>query len=234
MDPDSFRRTSHITIFSHLAMALALLCTTVIPWSCTHRVEHTAEAVDDKDSLPFMHSIGISTLVSDSGRIRYHMVAEEWDIYMNDGKQPTWKFCKGLLMLRLDDKFHVDLYVQADTAYLHEQRLWELRGRVRVRNIEGTVFNTDMLYWDLMEHEIWNHCPMEIITPGRTLHGTEFRSNEDMTRYNVKNSVGDFPASDADGTGEEAIQETEDSATQEQRSRLLPPDPGKQKIMNNR
>lgn len=234
MDPDSFRHIRHITNPRHLAPALFTLCAAAISLSCTHRVEHTAEAVDDKDSLPFMHSVGISTLISDSGLIRYHMVAEEWDIYMNDGRQPTWKFRKGLLMLRLDKKFHIDLYVQADTAYLHEQRLWELRGRVRVRNIEGTVFNTEMLYWDLRDHEIWNHCPMEIITPGRTLHGTEFRSNEGMTRYNVRNSVGDFPAADADGTGEEPIRETEDTATQEQRSRLLPPDPEKQKIINDK
>ena len=234
MDPDSFKRICHTIILRHLALALAALCTVPVFWSCTHTVEHTAEAVDDKDSVPFMHSTGISTLISDSGLIRYHMVADEWDIYMSDGKQPTWKFCKGLLMLRLDNKFHVDLYVQADTAYLHEQRLWELRGRVRVRNIEGTVFNTEMLYWDLREHEMWNHCPMEIITPDRTLYGTEFRSNEEMTRYNVRNSVGDFPASDAEGTGEEPAPAQEDTTAQvqEQRSRLLPPAPEKQKIMN--
>ena len=213
------------------AILFFLLCCLI---ACGGEVEHTAEAITDADSLPFMHSVGINTLISDSGVMRYRLVAEEWDIYMSDGKQPTWKFNKGLLMLRLDNKFHVDLYVQADTAYLHEQRLWELRGRVRVRNIEGTVFNTEMLYWDLREHEMWNHCPMEIITPERTLHGTEFRSNEDMTRYNVRNSVGDFPTSDAEGNGEEPAPAQEDSTvqTQEQRSRLLAPDPGKQKIMN--
>ncbi len=40
---------------------------------------------------------------------------------------------------------------------------------------------------------------MTIITPERTLEGTEFRSNEQMTRYSVANSKGDFPMSDADG-----------------------------------
>jgi hypothetical protein len=104
-----------------------------------------------------------------------------------------------MLMLRLDENFDVDLYVQADMAYLHNQRLWELRGRVRIRNVQGTRFNTEELYWDLNKHEMWNHTHMTVITPERTLEGTEFRSNEDMTRYSVANSKGDFPVSDAEG-----------------------------------
>lgn len=167
--------------------------------SCTSGEVRTQHRGSGKDSLPFMHSVGVSTLISDSGVIRYHLVAEEWDIYTPNNQQATWKFIKGLLMLRLDEDFNVDLYVQADTAYLHGQRTWELRGRVRIRNLQGTIFRTEELYWDLNKHEMWNHAYMTIITPERTLEGTEFRSNEQMTRYSVANSKGDFPMSDADG-----------------------------------
>lgn len=152
-----------------------------------------------QDSVPSLHSVGVSTLISDSGVIRYHLVAEEWDIYTPVNQASTWKFIKGLLMLRLDTELNVDLYVQADTAYLHRQNLWELRGRVRIRNVEGTKFNTEELFWDLAKHEMWNHAHMTIITPERTLEGTEFQSNEKMTRYSVLNSKGDFPMSDAEG-----------------------------------
>lgn len=152
-----------------------------------------------QDSVPSLHSVGVSTLISDSGVIRYHLVAEEWDIYTPANQASTWKFIKGLLMLRLDTELNVDLYVQADTAYLHRQNLWELRGRVRIRNVEGTKFNTEELFWDLAKHEMWNHAHMTIITPERTLEGTEFQSNEKMTRYSVMNSKGDFPMSDAEG-----------------------------------
>lgn len=157
-----------------------------------------------RDSMPQLHSVGVSTLISDSGVIRYRLVAEEWDIYTPANQSATWKFIKGLLMLRLDTHLNVDLYVQADTAYLHQQKVWELRGRVRIRNVEGTRFNTEELFWDLSKHEMWNHAHMTIITPERTLQGTEFQSNESMTRYSVMNSSGDFPMSDAEGeTSEE-------------------------------
>jgi hypothetical protein len=100
---------------------------------------------------------------------------------------------KGLLMERLNDKFHTDLFVQSDTAYLHRQQLWELRGRVVVRNVNGDVFRTEELFWDLNAHEMWSHQYMHITTPERELEGTEFRSNEQMTRYSVLNSTGVFP-----------------------------------------
>jgi LPS export ABC transporter protein LptC len=168
--------------------------------ACSTEGGRTSQKVQTEDSLPFMHSVGVSTLISDSGVIRYHLVAEEWDIYTPTKQAATWKFIKGLLMLRLDESLDVDLYVQADTAYLHKQQTWELRGRVRIRNVQGTIFKTEELFWDLDKHEMWNHTYMTIITPERTLEGTEFRSNEQMTRYSVANSKGDFPMSDAEDT----------------------------------
>lgn len=163
--------------------------------ACTSEVEHLAEPVMGEDTLLFMHSNGINTYISDSGVLRYHMVVEEWDIYNGTvpGEPTTWKFMKGLLMERFDEKFHVDLFVQSDTAWLHKQKLWELRGRVVVRNVNGDVFRTEELFWDLDKHEMWNTQYMHITTPERELEGTEFHSNEQMTRYTVFNSVGTFP-----------------------------------------
>ena len=174
----------------HVSSFILLL----LSFGCAGEVEHLAEPVNEKDSLLFMHSRGINTFISDSGVMRYHMVVEEWDIYNGEnGEQPTWKFMKGMLMERFDEKFHVDLFVQSDTAWLHKQKLWELRGRVVVRNVNGDVFRTEELFWDLDKHEMWNTQYMHITTPERELEGTEFHSNEQMTRYTVFNSIGTFP-----------------------------------------
>ena len=184
----------------------ALLLLILLLWtaSCSESVEHMASAVNDKDSLPFMHATGVNTRISDSGVIKYRMVTEQWDIYnAQTGTPATWKFLKGLLMERYDKNFHIDMHVQADTAYLHRQYLWELRGHVVVRNQQNDRFLTDELFWDLNTHEMWNHQYMRIITPTRELEGTEFRSNETMTRYSVANSIGAFPVSDAE-CGEES------------------------------
>lgn len=184
---------------SKYQLSILILTVLLLSFGCSAGVEHLAEPVSGKDSLLFMHSKGINTLISDSGVMRYHMVVEEWDIYNGvGGEQATWKFMKGMLMERFDEKFHVDLFVQSDTAYLHKQSLWELRGRVVVRNVNGDVFHTEELFWDLDSHEMWNHQYIHITTPERELEGTEFRSNEQMTRYSVLNSTGIFPVSETE------------------------------------
>ena len=183
----------------HTASLLLLFLLQFFTFGCSKEVEHLAEPLAAKDSLLFMHSTGINTFISDSGVMRYHMVVEEWDIYNGSGGEPpTWKFMKGMLMERFDEKFHIDLFVQSDTAYLHRQQLWELRGRVVVRNVNGDVFRTEELFWDLDKHEMWNTQYMHITTPERELEGTEFHSNEQMTRYTVFNSIGSFPAKETE------------------------------------
>lgn len=68
-----------------------------IATACTTRQQNTAPAVNPNDSLAFMTSRGISSLVSDSGVLRYKIVAEQWDIF-NTTQPATWKFMQGLLM----------------------------------------------------------------------------------------------------------------------------------------
>ena len=178
-----------------LSFFLLLVFSYFLVLSCQSDQEKPTVILHEADSLAFMRSRGISTLVSDSGVIRYKLIAEEWDIY-TDTQPASWKFMKGLLMERFDESLRIDLYVQADTAYLHRQRTWELRGRVVIRNIEGTLFQTEELFWDMDEHQMWSTKFMSIITPERELQGTDFRSNEQMTDYYVSNSAGAFPLND--------------------------------------
>ena len=212
---------------------LVFLCAQILFFSCDAEQEHIASAINEADSTAFMRSRGISTLISDSGVLRYKLIAEEWDIYTNTNP-PTWKFMKGLLMERFDESFHIDLHVQADTAYLHDQRLWELHGRVVIRNIEGTLFRTEELFWDMNEHKMWSTKYMRIKTTDQELEGTDFRSNEQMTDYYVSNSVGAFPVSDVDGSKNENAAPTDTAAavaattpTSERPGRTMPSAPGK-------
>ncbi len=200
-----------LSLFIILIVALA---------ACTTRQNNTAPAVRPEDSLAFMSSQGINTLVSDSGVLRYKIVAEQWDIY-NNTQPATWKFMQGLLMQRFDENAHVDLYIQADTAYFHRQNLWELRGHVKVRNIQGTLFRTSELFYDLQEHEFWSNKFMRITTPERELQGTTFRSNEQMTDYYVSNSAGHIPLKDTD-KAEESTQKSPQESTLQPQPKSIP------------
>ena len=169
-------------------------------FSCTESKEHTAPAIHDRDSVSLMTSYGVNTLISDSGVIKYRIVTERWDV--NQTRVPSrWTFEKGIFLEQFDEKFHVQAYIQADTAWYYDtKKLWELRGRVRVRNVDGLVFRSEELFWDGITHELYSFKFSRVVTPERTLQGTYFRSDERMTRYTVSNSKGSFIKSDMDGS----------------------------------
>ena len=178
-------------------MALAIICFHLsFGLACSQPQEHTAAAVNPEDSVSMMTSYGVNTLISDSGVIKYRIVTERWDV--NTVRQPSrWEFMKGVFFEQFDEQFHVQAYIQADTAwYFDQQRLWKLCGRVNLRNIDGLIYTSEELYWDGIRHEFYSNVFSRVVTPERTMEGTYFRSDENMTRYTVSNSEGSFLASD--------------------------------------
>lgn len=193
--------------------------------SCEERKEHIASAIRDRDSVAMMTSYGVNTLISDSGVIKYRIVAERWEV--NIVKNPSrWTFDKGLFLEQFDQKFHVESYIQCDTAYYYDQlRLWELRSRVRILTKSGVRFSSEQLFWDERSHELYSHVFSHLVTPERELQGSYFRSNENMTKYYVSNSKGSFEKSDFDGSSSEpadTAQQNQDSILKAQRQQALP------------
>ena len=166
--------------------------------ACSDNEQNTGVEVGFRDSLPILKSVGVSTLISDSGVIRYKMISEDWYIY--DKTDPTyWSFEKGMFIEKFNESHHVDAFISCDTAYYYDQKqLWELRGRVLVRNLKGETFKTSLLFWDQYEHRIYSSEYMEIDGETNKLSGYNFSSNEQMTDYVIHQSKGEFPMSEDD------------------------------------
>lgn len=198
--------------------------------ACTEPVEHTASAVRARDSVAVMTSWGVNTLISDSGVIKYRIVAEKWEVNENK-RPPRWIFEKGLFLEQFDEKFHVQAYIQCDTAYYYSQKkLWELRSRVRVRTKDGLRFTSQELFWDQNAHELYSNVFSRLVTPDRTLQGSYFRSDEKMTHYMVTNTKGSFSQSDLEGGNSDSGTSSaeQDSIQKSQRSQAVPERGGKQ------
>ena len=48
--------------------------------ACDEQQEHTAPAINERDSVSMMTTYGVNTLISDSGVIKYRIVTERWDV----------------------------------------------------------------------------------------------------------------------------------------------------------
>ena len=164
--------------------------------ACDNPKEHTAPAIYARDSVAMMTSNGVNTLISDSGIMKYRIVAERWEV--NENLNPKrWIFRRGVFLEQFDEKFHVEAFIQADTAfYFTDQKLWHLIGNVRVRTLDGLRYSSEELYWNQDRHELYSNRFSRLITPEREMEGSYFRSNEQLTRYFISNSKGSFMQSD--------------------------------------
>ena len=190
--------------------------------ACQEQVEHTAAAILARDSVAMMTSYGVNTLISDSGVMKYRIVTERWEV--NTSKNPSqWIFEKGILLEQFDEKFHVNSYIQSDTAYYYDQqKIWKLYGRVRILTKDGLKFTSEQLTWDQNKHELSSNVFSKLVTPERTLQGSYFWSDEKMTRYFVSNSKGSFEKGDVAGTQSDTISSQPDSVKQNLRPQATP------------
>lgn len=194
-------------------LCFAFLC------ACQQVKEHTAPAIWPRDSASVMVSYGVNTLISDSGVIKYRIVTERWDV--NQNRNPSrWTFDKGLFLEQFDEKFHVQAYIQADTAYYFDKdKIWELRGRVTIRNVDGLVFRSQELFWDENKHELYSNKFSRVVTPERELQGTYFLSDEHMSHYTVSNSKGSMQKGELENTTPHPVAAAPGDTAQQQQQR---------------
>ncbi len=160
--------------------------------SCDGKKKAVGEAITERDSLPMMATYGVTSLISDSGVMRYRINTEEWLVY--DRKKPSyWAFEKGVYLEQFDSLLHVDASIKADTAYYFDrEKLWKLMGHVDIRNLKGERFTTELLYWNQATQKVYSDKFIRIEQPDRIITGRGFDSNQQMTVYTIHNPEGVF------------------------------------------
>lgn len=189
-------------------MRYLLLLILLLPLACTSDAPPMGPQVDCRDSLPVMATRGVSKLISDSGIVRYKIIAEEWLVY--DKTQPQrQEFPKGVYLERYDDNASVNLHITADTAYCFDQYLWKLRGRVVMNDREKKVtYSSEELYWDMRKHIFYSNAPMTLQEPDRLIRGNWFESDEQMKQYKVGTTSGYMPVKTSSAASDSTAKDT--------------------------
>lgn len=188
------KQTSDINVRGHknITIALAMVMFILLTAACSGRKKIVGEAITERDSLPIMETKGVTTLISDSGIIRYRLQAEDWRVF-DKKKPPYWAFEEGVYLETFDTLFQMEANIKADTAYYYEkQKLWKLMGNVVIRNLKGEKFNTELLYWDQNIEKVYSDRFIRIEQPERIITGRGFDSNQQMTKYTIHKPEGIF------------------------------------------
>ena len=187
---------THEKIYYNIIVAFLTTIMLFIIISC-HEAENTnTQIVDERDSLPVLTTNGISTVISDSGIVKYKIITEDWLVY--DKRNPKyWEFNHGLFLEQYNRKHEVEAYISCDTAhYYYEEGKWVLRGHVLAKNTLGETFKTTLLYYNTTTQQFSSPKEMEVDGIERRLTGYDFYANQSFTEYSIRNSSGYFPLED--------------------------------------
>ena len=176
------------------AVVMSVLC---VVSACSGQDKQFAEAITERDSMPVLETRGVSTLISDSGVVRYRITAPLWQVF--DRKNPShWAFEEGVYLETFDESFQTQASIQADTAYYFDgQRLWELDGNVEIKNLKGEQFNTQQMFWNQNTQRVYSDKFIRIRQTDRIITGHGFESNQQMTVYRIFRPEGVFYVDDS-------------------------------------
>lgn len=170
--------------------------------ACSGGEKKLAAAVTNRDSLPVMRTVGVESLVSDSGVIRYKIIAEEWSVY-DKMEPPFWAFEKGLYLEQFNEELVAEATIKADTAYYYEdQKLWELRSNVHIENLKQEKFDTELLYWNQKTEKVYSDKKIRIEQDDKIIVGYGFESNQQLTDYVIRDTEGIFYIEEEEETAE--------------------------------
>ena len=161
--------------------------------ACAKKKQPVTDAITNRDSVPVMTTLGVSTYVSDSGVVRYKIVADQWEVF--DRLTPSrWTFEKGVYLEKYKNDLSIEAIVVADTAYYFDkEELWELRGNVHIENELDEQFDTQLLFWNQKTRKVYSDQHIRIRQQKRVITGVGFTSNQEFTDYTIRQTQGIFP-----------------------------------------
>ncbi len=197
------RVTDILSITTIPRVVVMLLLFTV---ACSKEVKEVVDATYDPEKSYTMKATQVNTLISDSGITRYRIEAAEWVVF-GKAKEPYWYFPEGIYVEKFDTLFHSEASIKADTAYYFDKKgLWHLIGNVEVESLQGEQFDTSELFWDQKKEKVYSDKYIRIQQKEQIITGVGFESNQNMTRYKIFNSQGEFPVEDTPKSASDTVQ----------------------------
>lgn len=184
-----------LTLSRFRYILIGLLFLPVVFLSCRHHdVKLSADAVDNRASMPVLDARQVTSLISDSGVVRYRITTPSWQIY--DKATPAhWEFPEGVYLEKFNPAdMSVSAFLESDYAYYNkDEEIWHLVGNVHALNLEGERFDTPELFWNQKTQRVWSDTCITITKTTSVINGIGFESNQDMTRYSIRKPTGIIP-----------------------------------------
>ncbi|MBP5457357.1 MAG: LPS export ABC transporter periplasmic protein LptC [Paludibacteraceae bacterium] len=180
--------------YRHAAATLGVAAVCVFA-SCSDG-NQTVDSVTDRAKTPSLRALDVHTVISDSGVTRYRMNAGEWLVY-DRAEEPYWDFPQGIYLEKFTPQLEIDAELRSKYAiYYERKKFWELHDSVHAKNLNGEQFECKSLFWDETKELVYSDDTITIKQANKTIVGKGFKSNQALTKYEIRNVMGVFPVSE--------------------------------------
>lgn len=179
---------------------ILILCSFL--FSCESNKESEIKYFYDKETIPTMRTSDDTMYISDSGRIRFKVIAKTMMVF-DKSKTPYTLFPDSAYLEQYDSLMNITTTVRADSVwYYDKKKLWKLRGNVDILNAEGTSYKSEELYFDEPADKAYSDLNVFIKEPNRlTLRAKGFVSNLNMTEFTYRTAEdGEIYVSESNNT----------------------------------
>ncbi len=172
--------------FKHL-VALLVMGSAILLYSCS--AENTKEI--NKETLLTQQSDSLTIVQTAEGKCDYVFTTPLMERY-EFAKEPYMEFRKGVEITTYDDSTGLEAsYLIADYAIFYEKReLWEAKGNVVARNVEGQTLYTQQLFWNQKTHRIYSNVDSKVIQGQDVFIGEGFESDDRFEKWSFRKFTG--------------------------------------------
>ncbi|MFM9944952.1 MAG: LPS export ABC transporter periplasmic protein LptC [Bacteroidia bacterium] len=167
-----------------------LLMLILFATSCQKDPEKVKKVSKIISSIGVEKATDVAINYTDSGFLKAKIFSPLIERYPQKA-EPYMEMKKGVRGFFYNKAGEAESSLTANYAISYEnKKIIEVRNNVKVKNIRAEELETEKLIWDQRREIIYTDNFIKIKTPDEILYGTGFESNQNFTRYRIKNLTG--------------------------------------------
>ena len=134
----------------------------------------------------------VTMLYTDSAELKIVLTASRMLLFNNKNiSEPFTILPKGFFVTFFDEEEKISSTLKANYGVRYEStKRMEAKYKVEVVNKKGEKLETERLVWDEANKKIYTDAPIKITTPTQVISGKGLNSNQDFTKYEIKEVTG--------------------------------------------
>lgn len=133
----------------------------------------------------------VTLLYTDSAQLKIMLKANRMLVFDKNVKEPLTILPKGVFVTFFDDDEKISSTLKANYGIRYDlSKRMEAKYAVEVVNKTGEKLETERLIWDENSKRIYTDAFVKITTATEVIRGKGMESNQDFTKYQIKQVTG--------------------------------------------